>query len=93
MSSVKQTTFRPMRRATSGITFTTIHQIFQQAGDDDYLALACIHQLKGKQYDQELRDYCTRRIGHRSPFDKEFHEALASFAGRNQPTTVPTARP
>ena len=58
--------------AKSAKIAAAVHAILKVAGDDDYLALACMRCLVGKGLDSELADLCRQRIGKGGSSEKDF---------------------
>jgi hypothetical protein len=62
-----------------------VHAIFKKITDNDYLALACIGRLIGKGYDEEILDYCQRRIPNSMHYATELR-AIRSKLDSKTPT-------
>jgi hypothetical protein len=69
-----------------------IHDIFLKVEKDDFLALACMKRLIGRGFDDELKAYCSRRIGQIGYFKEELEEMLTRLNGKtkNHPSEAST---
>lgn len=69
-----------------------IKNILLNANDDDYVAVACMNHLMHRGYDQEIRNYCERRIPKSEYYTNQLREIQTELYARkltNAPPTVP----
>jgi hypothetical protein len=53
-----------------------VHAIFMKNKDDDCLALACIRRLLYRGYENDIRQYCTRRLGKDEYYLKDLRQVI-----------------
>lgn len=66
-----------------------VNGIFLKISDDDYLALACMKRLMDREYEQEIRHYCERRITKSKDFTNELQHILTQLDSEKVTNTQP----
>jgi hypothetical protein len=65
--------------------------ILAKIANDDYLALACMDRLISQEYDEQIRNYCERRIPRSNDFADELRLMLNRINSRNAANTQPVS--
>jgi hypothetical protein len=66
-----------------------IEGIFLKVNDDDYLAIACMKHLVGRGYDEQIRQYCKRRIPKSKNFSNQLQQIIVELDSRNSANIIP----